>query len=180
MKKRQEPMSKNPERFGGTYLDAENNGMYFYADAPPLGRIRIGLGSRAFSMDWRVVGEDEDVDVAEDEDEGEDEDSCIVAFEHLFDPSEAEKSIQALDDLTRDWPELWSRLYQALVQIREEYDCETDVTANNCEFAICPMEYTTEDGQRLWAFCAELEEWDGYWTIEFDPQGNILDRVVTY
>jgi len=155
------------DAFEGPFLDQREREIFVLATCPPLGKTRINVGTTAIDVE---------LDFSEPDTDGK---SALTTHAEL-DPEIAHQSLSAMQPLWERWDALWPKIYDAMVAIRTDYGREEPMTASNAKITFSPpgdyIDYETEN----WSCAVEIEPWDGYYDVEFELDGTIVDSGATF
>lgn len=87
------------------------------------------------------------------------------------------KSFRDYQKLNDGWNEIWPTLIAEFQVLRERYGSKERMTSENCRFALSAPG-SVEGCQ--WIMELELEPWDGYFSVQFDQTGKILNSDATF
>ena len=155
-------IASTPEAFGDVYADGAKKRLYCFAECPPVGKMRLDIKSDAFGFE---IEESETPDGP-----------LVLNLKNVFFTSKAEETAGLLHKLSRPWQTLWPRIYNSLLQVRQEYRCSAAVTTTNCSLVFAPPEAEDE----YWWCELELYQWDGFYVVKFTLAGEIAEAFASF
>lgn len=157
----------NSDNFEGPILDEIERKVYVIATCPPLGRTCINIGTEAINVRGDFTEPDSD--------------GMSELITHTeVDDEILQASIAAMEPLWDRWDVLWPIIYEAMLSIRKNYGYQEPITADNAKMTITPpcdsIDYEAEN----WTFELEIEPWDGWYFVEFELDGTIVESDATF
>ena len=119
-------IASTSEAFGDVYADGAKKRLYWFAECPPVGKMRLDIHSDAFG---REIEASETADGP-----------LVLNLKNIFLTSKAQETAGLLHKLSRQWQVLWPRIYDSLLQVRQDYGCSAAITTTNCSLVFAPPE----------------------------------------
>lgn len=100
----------------------------------------------------------------------------VLNLKNVFFTSKAEETAGLLHKLSRQWQVLWPRIYDSLLQVRQDYGRSAAITTTNCSLVFAPPEVDDE----YWWCELELDQWDGFYVVKFNLTGGIAEAFASF
>ncbi len=155
-------ISGTPGALGDVFADLTGKEFYCLVDCPPVGKLRLTIRSGAFSFD---VERSEKADG-----------TSLLCLKHTLVKNKASESLAKLHQLSPHWQVLWSRLYEAFLQVRRDYERAAEITSQNCSLTLTPPDLEAE----YWGCELQLDPWDGFYAVKFNASGDIVDACAMF
>ena len=148
--------------FPEVFADFSERELFFFGEAPPLGRVRFVLEAPRFDVGLQL-------------EHGEDG-ATRIQSSISQDTDQAAPYVEKLRDLSDAWAIAWPRAFEALMAYRRELGFHSVASADNSQFSVGPPGSHPDFEQEDWTLGLEMHVPDGYWAIHFNLDGRILDR----